>query len=190
MASASPRRAALIRKIPWLRATVFPSCVHEQPYAGGDPAAYAVTLARQKAQDVYERVGGTVIGADTVVYIDGTVLGKPKDDADAQRMLRLLCGRTHRVITGYCVLCPHGCVTNAVTSFVTFKAYDGERIRAYIATGAPKDKAGGYGLQDEMLSPLIENVRGDTDNVIGLPVKALGKTLEEIPERWQLWKSR
>lgn len=180
LASASPRRAALIRNIPWLRATVFPSVAEEYAFAGGDVAAYAVALARRKAQDVFKKRGGVVIGADTVVTVDGQVLGKPLDAADAERMFRLLCGRTHAVITGYCVCNATKTAENYVITHVTFGAYESELVQAYIRTGAPFDKAGGYGLQDELLAPLIQKVEGDRDNVIGLPIEALKKTLEEF----------
>lgn len=180
LASASPRRAALIQKIPWLRATVFPSHAEEPPFTGGSVAAYAVGLAKRKAQDVLRVRGGIVIGADTVVTIDGEVLGKPNDEQDAERMFRLLCGRTHAVITGYCVCNRQKTAENFVETHVTFGAFSPEVVYTYIRTGAPFDKAGGYGLQDELLAPLIQNVEGDRDNVVGLPVTALKKTLEEF----------
>lgn len=180
LASASPRRAELIRKIPWLRATVFPSLAPERRYAGGDPARYAVETARQKAADVLSRTGGTVIGADTVVAADGLVLGKPTDERDAERMFRLLCGRTHEVVTGYCVAREDKIAENAVKTYVTFGDFRPEIVYAYIRTGASMDKAGGYGLQDRLLAPLIQKVEGDRDNVVGLPVAALRKTLEEF----------
>lgn len=180
LASSSPRRAALLRKIPWLRVTVFPSRVVESAYAGGDPADYAMTLARRKAEDVWRHAGGLVIGADTVVALDGEVLGKPVSGATAERMLCKLCGRTHTVITGYCVASDAKIVQNCVKTRVTFGDYLPDVVHAYIGTGAPFDKAGGYGLQDEMIAPLIQSVEGDRDNVIGLPIEALRKTLEEF----------
>lgn len=126
------------------------------------------------------QTGGVVIGADTVVAINGEVLGKPADRAEADRMFRKLCGRAHAVITGYCVASNAKIIKNSVTTRVTFGAYMPEVVRAYIRTGAPLDKAGGYGLQDEQIAPLIQNVEGDRDNVIGLPIEALRKTLEEF----------
>ncbi len=180
LASASPRRAELIGKIPWLSATVFPSHVQEPPYGGGDPSVYARDLAVRKATDVLARVEGIVIGADTIVTIDGRVLGKPADTAEAEAMLRLLCGRTHAVITGYCVASRAKIVENSVKTYVTFRAFDEKIVYNYIRSGSPLDKAGGYGLQDPLLAPLIADVTGDRDNVIGLPVAALKKTLKEF----------
>lgn len=180
LASASPRRAALIGKIPWLHATVFPSDTAEPPFEGGDPAKYAVRLSELKARDVLNKVGGVVIGADTVVCLDGKVFGKPRDEAQAEDMLRELCGRTHEVITGYCVASCDKILSNFVKTRVTFGAFVEEIMYNYIRSGAPLDKAGGYGLQDEALAPIITEVRGDRDNVVGLPVKALEKTIKEF----------
>ncbi len=180
LASASPRRAELIRKIPWLRAAVFPSDVTEPPFSGGNAAEYARSLATAKAFNVLGKTGGTVIGADTVVTIDGIVLGKPTDAVDAERMFRLLCGRTHEVITGYCVANEKKIIADYEKTYVTFRAFIDKIVYNYIKSGAPMDKAGGYGLQDSPLLPLIEEVRGDRDNVIGLPVAALEKTLKEF----------
>lgn len=180
MASASPRRAELIRKIPWLNATVFPCTAQEPPFTGGDPAQYAMDLARHKATDVLQRTGGVVVGADTVVCIDNKVLGKPRNREDAVSMFKLLCGRTHSVITGYCVANCEKIIANFEKTYVTFGAFSDKIVYTYIDSGAPFDKAGGYGLQDVALKPLIEGVSGDTDNVIGLPVHALEKTIKEF----------
>lgn len=180
LASASPRRAELIKKIPWLRATVFPSEAIEFPYAGGDVTEYVCNLAVIKARDVFRKVGGTVIGADTVVYAAGKVLGKPCDKSEAEEMFKLLCGRTHEVITGIAVMDLNKLVTEYEKTYVTFNEYDSEIVGNYINTGAPFDKAGGYGLQDEAISPLVRIVKGDKDNVIGLPVRTLEKTLKEF----------
>lgn len=180
LASASPRRAALIRKIPWLDATVFPSNAVEPPFDGSDPAEYAMTLAEMKARDVLAKTGGTVVAADTVVTLDGKVFGKPKDGAQAESMFRLLCGRTHEVITGYCVADSEKILSNFEKTYVTFGAFVDEIVYNYIRSGAPFDKAGGYGIQDAALASVICEVRGDRDNVVGLPVKALEKTLKEF----------
>ena len=124
-----------------------------------------------------------MLGADTVVALGGEVFGKPKDEEDAARMLRALCGKTHTVITGYCIRTEMQRIVSYEETRVTFKAYDERIVRAYIRSGAPFDKAGGYGLQDALLSPLIAGVEGDEDNVIGLPVHAVGEALKEV--RWQ-----
>lgn len=182
LASASPRRAELIKKIPWLHATVFPSAAEEEPFCGGSVADYVQTLAKRKALWVLERVDGTVVGADTVVSIGGEVLGKPRSPQDAENMFRKLCGRTHEVITGYCVANHAKNVVNFEKTYVTFGAFIDKIVYNYIDSGAPFDKAGGYGLQDSELFPLIERVEGDADNVVGLPVAALEKTFKEFIE--------
>ena len=184
LASASPRRALLIKKIPWLRATVFPSGESELPHTGEDPARYAERNAERKAEWVFERTGGVVLGADTVVALGGEVFGKPKSEADAERMLRALCGHTHTVITGFCIRAEAQKKVSHEVTRVTFKAYDEQIVRAYIQSGAPLDKAGAYGLQDPLLRSLIAAVEGDEDNVIGLPVRAIGEVLKEI-YKWQ-----
>ena len=186
MASASPRRAELIKSVPWLNATVFPSCVTEPEFAGGSVHDYVCKLAKLKATDVLGRVGGTVIGADTVVYACGKILGKPKSAAEAEDMFKLLCGRTHEVITGYCVINNERFICNAVTTLVSFGEYNdnADTIKKYIQSGAPFDKAGGYGIQDAALAPLIKKTEGDLNNVIGLPVDALTKTLRSFFQ-WQ-----
>ena len=174
----------LIRKIPWLRATVFPSLERELPYKGEDPALYARKNAERKADWVFEKTGGVVLGADTVVALPGEVFGKPKDERDAERMLRSLCGKTHTVITGFCIRSKERKVVSHEETRVTFRAYDEKVVRAYIQSGAPMDKAGAYGLQDPLLLPLIAAVEGDEDNVIGLPVRAIGEAFKEM-DQWQ-----
>ena len=180
LASASPRRIELIKKIDWLDVTVVPANVREFEYCGGSPEIYACKLSELKAREVFARVGGVVVGADTVVYCDGMVLGKPRDALDACNTLKMLCGRTHEVITGFTVINSEKCVTDYEKTFVTFGDYDSEIISKYVESGAPFDKAGSYGLQDELLSPIITEVRGDRDNVIGLPVVKLEKSIKEL----------
>jgi septum formation protein len=180
LASASPRRAELIKKIPWLRAAVFPSNADEPPYTGGGVSDYACGLAKAKAENVFGKTGGIVIGADTVVCAGGEILGKPKDKSDAQRMFRLLCGNSHEVITGICVTNGVKTVTAYCKTLVTFGEYNEAVVCKYINSGAPMDKAGAYGLQDEAIASLIERVDGDADNVVGLPVGTLEKTLKEF----------
>lgn len=187
LASASPRRAELIKKIPWLRATVFPSGGQEEPYDGADPAKYACRLAKAKALNVLSVTGGVVLGADTIVTAEGRVLGKPHDARAAEDMFRFLCGRTHEVITGYCLASRDKIAENFVKTYVTFGAFDDKIVYNYIKSGSPFDKAGGYGIQDELLAPLIAGVEGDLDNVIGLPTAAVEKTAEEF-FGWRQWK--
>lgn len=181
LASASPRRRELIRKIYDLQATVVPSDIVED-IGVCEPAEYVKKLAELKACDVYSRTGGVVVGADTVVTYNGKIYGKPKSFSEAEQMFKELCGRTHSVITGVCVTNGERIVTDCVTTYVTFGDYDPALVQSYIMSGSPFDKAGGYGLQDAELKALVVNVDGDRDNVVGLPVKKLEEMLKVFRE--------
>jgi septum formation protein len=129
-------------------------------------------VADEKAQDVARKhPGAWVLGADTIVEIDGQVLGKPRDAADGQRMLRQLSGRTHQVMTAFALLDRGGQVRTkqVVTSRVTFKPLSDARIQAYLATGEPFDKAGAYAVQG-LGASLVECVEGSYTNIVGLPM--------------------
>jgi septum formation protein len=138
-----------------------------------------------KATDVAARVNdGIVIGADTIVVIDESILGKPKDDADARRMLKLLSGRSHYVYTGLCVILrakgANRCtLQDFVRTEVCFGALTDRMIDAYVATGEPLDKAGAYGIQERGCM-LVEGIVGDYFNVVGLPVYRLSRMLMEL----------
>ncbi len=175
LASASPRRRELLaRFIGEFR--VVPSNVEEE-CTTEDPVECALQLARAKAWEVYNRVGGTVIGADTVVSIDGHILGKPRDEKDAFRMLKLLSGRVHRVTTGYCIVYEGEEHSGAVVTEVKFRELDEELIRAYIRTGEPMDKAGAYGIQGKA-GLFVEWIKGDYYNVVGFPLEIVWKLRE------------
>jgi len=167
LASASPRRQEILYAagVPFV---VRPANVDETPIAGESPEAFVQRLAEAKAQDV-RRNHEHVLGADTVVVIDEAVLGKPADIEDAQRMLRSLSGRTHRVLTGICLL--HGDqVQQAVEeTTVYFRELDEQEIADYVATGEPMDKAGAYGIQGAA-AKFIHRVEGCYFNVVGLPI--------------------
>lgn len=156
-----------------------PSEIDETPTAE-PPSEAAVGLALRKARAVAARRGdGIVLGADTIVVIDGTVFGKPADRADAQAMLRRLRGREHQVITGVAVVDAKSAraVSTAVTTRVIMADYSDGAIAAYVATGRPLDKAGAYAIQD--LGPeWISGVVGSYTNVIGLPIEATRRLLE------------
>ena len=203
LASASPRRQELLRSagIPF---TVQPAEIDETPHQGESPRNCAERLARQKALYVSKsRPGEWVLGADTIVVIDEAILGKPRDEDDAARMLRLLSGRTHRVITGVCLggdklvrgqwsaasdakllkteeREPRTGVEDArsETTLVTMGDLSDAEIRSYIATGEPMDKAGAYAIQG-MASRWISRVEGDYSNVVGLPVALVYRMLME-----------
>jgi septum formation protein len=172
LASASPRRQELLRNA-GISSTVQPADVDETPLAGEQPRACAERLAREKALAVWRtRPQDRVLGADTIVVVDETILGKPADAADAARMLRLLSGRVHRVITGVCLVeaaAGGELRTASETTLVTMNELSDEEIRDYIATGEPMDKAGAYAIQGRA-SRWIPRIEGDYSNVVGLPV--------------------
>jgi septum formation protein len=178
LASQSPRRRDLLLRI-WAEFEVIPSDVDETLEPGPIGGAVAA-LALRKARAVAERVGGgVVLAADTVVVIDGMVLGKPAGPEEAREMLRRLRGREHEVVTGVAVVqaeTGRSEVTTAV-SRVVMAAYSDGVIADYVASGAPFDKAGGYAIQD-LEGGLVDGVIGAYTNVVGLPVDATRRLLE------------
>jgi septum formation protein len=191
LASASPRRQELLRQagIPF---TVQPADLDETPLAGESPRQCAERLARAKALAVArDRPGDLILGADTVVAIDDIILGKPVDDGDAARMLRLLSGRMHHVITGVCLVTPvwsgqshtraardPNVTVASETTLVKMLDLSNDEIREYIATGEPVDKAGAYAIQGHA-GRWIPSIEGDYENVVGLPVKLVLRMLQE-----------
>lgn len=178
LASQSPRRRELLLGI-WAEFEVIPSDVDETLEAGPIGAAVAA-LALRKARTVAERVGsGVVLAADTVVVIDGIVLGKPAGPDEARGMLGQLRGREHEVVTGVAVVqaeTGRSEVTTAV-SRVVMAAYSDAVIADYVASGSPFDKAGGYAIQD-LGGALVDGLIGSYTNVVGLPVDATRRLLE------------
>lgn len=184
LASASPRRQEIL-SLTGLSFKVIPSDFDESGVVQWPPEEHVVQSATGKAMDIALRIKeGVVIGADTVVVADNTILGKPFDSKEAIRMLRLLSGRSHYVYTGLCVIkrCD-GRTTQSLQNYVKTEVIFGELtdeiIRAYVATGEPLDKAGAYGIQ-EMGSVLVESIVGDYFNVVGLPVYILARMLSDI----------
>ena len=169
LASSSPRRRELLFRL-GVEFTVVPSAVEERdPVPGEDPAEYALFLAGQKADEVARRCpDAVVLGADTVVAIDGQILNKPADEEDALRMLRLLRGQWHIVVTAVAVRGPVQ-RSAASTASVQIRAAPDDELRAYIATGEPMDKAGAYAVQG-LGGRLVERVEGCYETVIGLPL--------------------
>jgi septum formation protein len=191
LASASPRRHELLRNagIPFeVQATDIP----EVPEEGEAPRAFAERMAREKAVAVFrQRPDGFVLGADTIVVVEGEILGKPRDRADAVRMLQLLSGRCHRVTTGVCLMGRKG-EKNRKTGFedvrsettlVTMDALSDDDIRSYVSSGEPMDKAGAYAIQGRA-SRWISLIEGDYFNVVGLPVSLVYKMLRERGLDW------
>ncbi|ASA77876.1 Maf-like protein [Thermococcus sp. 5-4] len=175
LASASPRRREILAR--FIREfEVIPSRASEECDLE-NPAEYALELARRKAREVYGRVGGTVIGADTVVSIDGHILGKPGSKEEAFEMLRLLSGKVHRVTTGYCIIHEGMEISGVVITEVKFRELDDDIIETYIETGEPMDKAGAYGIQGKA-GLFVEWIRGDYYNVVGFPLEIVWKLRE------------
>jgi septum formation protein len=184
LASASPRRQELLHNA-GISFSVQPADVDETPLPDESARECAVRLAREKALTVWRtRPQDLVLGADTIVVVDETILGKPADADDAGRMLRLLSGRVHKVITGVCLV--EAVVkesneqgrTASETTLVTMSEISDDEIRAYIATGEPMDKAGAYAIQGRA-SRWIPRIEGDYSNVVGLPVALLHRMLRE-----------
>jgi len=185
LASASPRRQELLARL-GVPFAVQPSRIEEHP-APGPPETALIGLARAKARAVaagLPREGGRtiVLGADTEVVLDGALLGKPRDEADAVRILTRLRGRTHEVITGLALVEVGGAgreATSAVVSRVTMRDYGAEEMAGYVATGEPFDKAGAYAVQG-LGSRLVARVDGCLTNVIGLPITTTRRLLESL----------
>lgn len=181
LASQSPRREALLRQV-GLEFDVTPSTVEEQIPEGLSPAEAARKLAEEKARSVASRrTEGLVIGADTVVVVDGQILGKPADSQEARAMLRRLSGREHQVITGIAVVdaaTGHE-RSDSVTTAVRFAPLSEQVIDRYVATDEPLDKAGAYAIQG-FGALLIESINGDYYNVVGLPLRRLAELLGEF----------
>ncbi len=176
LASQSPRRRDLLTRMgcPFRQ---IPSEIEETVDLSLSPDRLVVSLARQKAESVYKKYGGMVLGVDTVVCFEGRIFGKPRSEAEAAEMLATLSGNVHDVWTGYCLLGIGEPVFEAVRSAVKFRKLTAEEIASYIATGAPMDKAGAYGVQDP--DTPVENVTGSLTNVMGLPTERLKKVFEE-----------
>jgi septum formation protein len=165
LASASPRRRDLLSAV-GLRFTVVPADIDETPFAAEEPLAYVERLAVEKARAVD---GEVVLAADTTVAIDGRILGKPRDRADAAAMLRSLRGRTHAVHTGVALRRGGQVASAVVTSEVTFAPVTDAWIEWYVATGEPLDKAGAYAVQGAG-GLFVAAVEGSPSNVVGLPL--------------------
>jgi septum formation protein len=178
LASASPRRQELLRNA-GIVFEVQPANIPEDQHAGETAKDCAERLAREKALAIARlRPGDLVLGADTVVVVDGQLLGKPADAADAARMLRLLSGREHQVITGVCLAARGQTSVASETTRVTMSEITEQEITEYITTGEPMDKAGAYAIQG-IASRWIPRIEGDHSNVVGLPVALVWRMLRE-----------
>ncbi len=182
LASGSPRRRELLQQI-GLSFEVITSNAEERAI-NSDPGEMVKELSACKARAVSGMIDGekkersVIIGADTVVYANGQVLGKPKDEEDAFRMLRMLSGRQHYVYTGVTLLHGNEEVSFSERTSVTVSAMEDEEIWRYIRTGEPMDKAGAYGIQGAFAA-YVEGISGDYSNVVGLPAASLYKALKK-----------
>lgn len=191
LASASPRRQELLRNA-GIVFTVEPTNIPEIPQPNESARQVAERLAREKALAISQKHPHQhILGADTVVVANGHILGKPQDSADAARMLRLLSGRSHQVITGVCLVSPIANVishspaadlavedTRSEATLVTMSVLSEDDVRFYISTGEPMDKAGAYAIQG-IASRWIPRIEGDYSNVVGLPVALVYRMLCE-----------
>lgn len=175
LASRSPRRQEILERagIPFV---VRPADVEESPLPGEEPRAHVERLAQAKAEAVPAGDGDIVLGADTVVVIDGEILGKPDSAEDAVRMLRRLSGHKHAVMTGICLRNASRCVVDTETTGVRFVPLTEQEIREYVASGEPMDKAGAYAVQG-LASKFIDRIDGCYFNVVGLPVARVYRLL-------------
>jgi septum formation protein len=189
LASASPRRRELLTQAGYAF-EVQPAHINEDLRPGEEPIAYVIRLAREKAEAVFrERCANdavnqslVVLGADTTVTLDSHILAKPEDAADAARMLRLLSGRTHRVITGVAVATAQRIEVAAEVTAVRFLTLSEEEIADYVATGEPMDKAGAYAIQGRA-ARWIPRVEGCYFNVVGLPLALVTQLLDARMKR-------
>ena len=194
LASASPRRRELLTQA-GLAFTVTAAAIPEEPAPGEDAATYVLRLAEAKAQAVWTQkaqggnasdVGSAddptvILGADTCVLCQGEIFGKPTDLADARRMLELLSGRTHQVLTGLCALTAHESFADVEITQVTFNVIEPGELVRYLGTREPLDKAGAYGIQG-YAARWIPRIEGDYFNVVGLPI---ARTVALLAEAWQ-----
>jgi septum formation protein len=177
LASASPRRAELLRAA-GIDFDVIPADVDESMRPGESPTDHVARLAESKARAIHERDGKrTVLAADTVVVVDAQVLGKPLDDNDARRMLRLLGGRTHEVLTAVSIFHPGEIVdTRVEVTSVEFSPLSEADVDWYVASGEPLDKAGAYAIQG-LASRFVPKISGSYSNVVGLPIALVHQML-------------
>lgn len=187
LASQSPRRIELMDEAGFA-CRVIPADIDETPHAGESPLSLVGRLARDKALCVareHAMPGEVVVAADTIVTIDGVILGKPSSEQDAKRMLRLLSGRTHQVATGVCVVRAEADSEPSLQNFVevtdvTFYALDEDTIEAYARSGEPLDKAGAYGIQGKGGRMLVQKIDGDFYNVVGLPIARVARVIRDM----------
>lgn len=184
LASSSARRAEILRAAGWPFAAVAAD-IDESPRQGEDAVSYVRRLALTKAQTVAREFNeGLVLGADTTVLVEGEMLGQPRDDDDARRMLKLLSGNWHEVLTGVALLRAGENTQPLVdheTTRVRFARMSDEEIDWYVATGEPRGKAGAYGIQGPA-ALFVEEIQGDYFNIVGLPVRLVYELIRKMKQ--------
>lgn len=182
LASSSPRRKKLLRQV-GLSFIVRPSAAEEHFRSTESPAQNAKRIALEKALNVRDSLkSGIIVGADTIVVLGKTILGKPRDKEEAQRMLRMLSGKTHQVYTGFALVDVKTGKRYAGVekTSVTFRKLSTDEIRRYVASGSPMDKAGAYGIQDDYGAVFVEKVEGCFYNVMGFPLSRFFTVLKQF----------
>ena len=180
LASGSPRRAALLRQMEFPFQVVSKE-ISEESVSTSDPMERVIELSRRKAEAVLDRVReGLVVGADTVVFLEGEILGKPRDKKEAKSMLMKLSGKTHDVFTGFTLIQIGGNLLSDVErTSVTFRDLDEWEVDDYVETGGPMDKAGGYGIQDRS-GLFVDRIEGCFYNVVGFPLTKFYESLKQL----------
>lgn len=183
LASQSPRRKYLLTQL-GLDFEIIPANIDENLSLNLEPSVYAKTLAENKAKFVASslKTDSIVIGSDTIVVLDGTIINKPENEQDAFNMLKALSGNTHTVYTGLSLVFSGNMktMTNVQKTDVTFRDLDDVEIRAYINSGSPMDKAGAYGIQDDFGAVFVKKIEGCYYNIVGLPLEMLYTNLKEF----------
>ncbi len=187
LASASPRRADIMRQL-GLEPEVCPADIDESYRPGETPAEHVERLAREKARAVSQAVSQEdpaplVVGGDTIVLDGARVLAKPEDEAEAHSMLLSLSGRNHEVLSGIAIAGDHGVVSTVARTTVRMRPFGDDVVSAYVATGEPLDKAGGYGIQG-LGAALIDGIDGDYYSVVGFPVASFLDLLDRAGWRF------
>lgn len=180
LASASPRRRELMKLIT-KDFVIITSDINEESSYVLPPLEAVKDIAKRKGLKVKEsHPHDLILSADTIVLLDNKIIGKPIDKEDAKRILKELSGKTHKVITAYCLTKDDKTIENHVISEVTFYKLSDELIERYIESESPLDKAGAYGVQDNKEFPIVKEVIGSVDNVIGFPVKEIKEDFEKF----------
>ena len=178
LASASPRRKELLKLLEIPFSVEVPN-IDETPLEGETARIFSERIAKEKAEAIGLPPDTTAIAADTIVVMDGQILGKPDSGETAFKMLSALSGRTHEVITSVCVRSATRCVVFSTTTEVTFRTLNDDEIRSYVDSGCPMDKAGAYAIQGGA-AHMVRSISGSYTNVVGLPLSELHETLDSF----------